>query len=132
MTIENFTIDLFMMLLYLTVVSCFGLIIYSIHKGKNKYDARAIFVDKHSNEISLTKLGQLICMITSTWVIFYMTMQTKMTEGILGLYIGCWGGVSLGSQYLKSKYGYKENGKEFHKEKNDEVSEKYGKPFCKD
>lgn len=96
----------FLYSLYIFVCIGFSGIIYSIHKNSfNQLNATSIIVDKQSGEISLSKIGQLVALVTSTWIVFYLTVTKNITEGYIGLYIATWAASNSINSWMKVKAG---------------------------
>jgi len=92
--------------LYIFVCVGFVGILYSIHKNsQNKLNATSIIIDKNTGEISLSKIGQLVALVTSTWIVFYLTVTKNITEGYLGLYIATWAASNSFNSWMKVKAG---------------------------
>lgn len=103
---EQQLLSYFLYSLYLFVCVGFVGILYSIHKNsQTKLNATSIIVDKNTGEVSLSKIGQLVALVTSTWIVFYLTVTKNITEGYLGLYIATWAASNSINGWLKVKAG---------------------------
>lgn len=51
--------------------------------------------------MDLSKVGQLVAMIASTWVFIHMEMRAATVEWYAGLYMLAWVGARFGSLYAK-------------------------------
>ena len=51
-------------------------------------------------KFSLSKLGQLVALMTSTWVVIYQTRHGLMTEWLFTGYMLAWSGANLLGRYL--------------------------------
>lgn len=56
--------------------------------------------DKH---MDLSKIGQLVALVASTWVFIHMEMRAATVEWYAGLYMLAWVGARFGSLYAKLK-----------------------------
>ena len=79
---------------------------YRIQKSQ-KLDF-ADMITKNGKSVSLTKVLQLIGGLTATWIMVKLTMNDKLTESILGVYLAYVGGIEGYSKYVAAKYGYDE------------------------
>lgn len=64
----------------------------------NNFDIKYLLIDERSERVSLKKMGALLALITSTWIVLYMTVKGSVTESILGLYLFVWAGVYVTPQ----------------------------------
>lgn len=80
----------------------FALVLGLWHIQKDTtFDLRtALMVD---DKFSLNKVGQLIALLTSTWIIVYQTRHGQLTEWIFSGYMIAWSGANLLSKYLDTK-----------------------------
>jgi predicted histidine transporter YuiF (NhaC family) len=102
---EATMLSYFLYSLYIFVCLGFCGILYSIHKANNNLNATSIIVDSATKEISLSKIGQLVALVTSTWIVFYLTVTKNITEGYLGLYIATWAASNSINSWMKVKAG---------------------------
>lgn len=58
--------------------------------------------------MDLSKVGQLVAMIASTWVFIHMEMRAATVEWYAGLYMLAWVGARFGSLYAKIRGGTNE------------------------
>lgn len=62
------------------------------------FDLRtALMVD---DKFSLYKVGQLLALLTSTWIIIYQTRHGQLTDWLFTGYMLAWSGANLFSKYL--------------------------------
>lgn len=95
-------VEIFLFLLYLIVIFSFVFLIITVkHSEKHDVDATSLIIE--NGEISLSKMGQVVALITSTWAIFYLIVEGKMTAEIFAIYICAWGAVSFSENYLRMK-----------------------------
>lgn len=55
--------------------------------------------------MDLSKIGQLVAMISTTWVFIHMEMRSATVEWYAGLYMLAWIGARFGSLYAKIRGG---------------------------
>ena len=60
-------------------------------------------MDKQTNTLSLSKLGQFIALVASTWVLIHQTRAGNLTEWLLLAYLATWSGANAFRQYLSVK-----------------------------
>jgi hypothetical protein len=67
-------------------------------REKDSLDMRQMMM--RGGKISLAKLGQLIAMLVSTWIIIYATTNGTLTEWLFTGYMFAWSGAHLIQRYL--------------------------------
>lgn len=78
----------------------FLVIIYQWHTDeKTAFDVKTILLDD-AGKFSLSKFGQLVCMITSTWVMIYQTRNSLLTEWLYSGYMLAWAGAGLAGKWI--------------------------------
>lgn len=85
----------------LFIAGMFGFfsILLSWHLNKNNsIDLKTILVK--DGELSLSKLGQLIALLVSTWIIVYQTRHELLNEWLFTSYLFTWTGANVMSKYL--------------------------------
>lgn len=76
-------------------------LISKAHTGTdNGFDAKYFLVDEITDRVSLKKLGALLALLISSWIVLFMTVKGTMTEAILGLYLFVWAGVYVTPQSI--------------------------------
>lgn len=74
-------------------------ILISWHLNKNNsIDLKTILVK--DGELSLSKLGQLIALLVSTWIIVYQTRHELLTDWLFTGYMVAWSGANLASKWI--------------------------------
>lgn len=66
------------------------------------FDLRTLIVDE-SGKISLSKFGQFVALVASTWVLIHETRTDKLTEWLFAGYILTWAGANLGNKWISTK-----------------------------
>lgn len=74
-------------------------LLYQAHTATgNNFDIKYLLIDERTEHVSLKKMGALLALITSTWIVLYLTVKGSVTESILGLYLFVWAGVYVTPQ----------------------------------
>jgi hypothetical protein len=77
------------------------LMVYWHLDKKTRFDVRDLIIDSATKELSLYKVGQLVALIISTWILIYETRAGKLTEWLFGSYMIAWSGANLIKKYLE-------------------------------
>lgn len=72
------------------------------HRDSTGFDAKQVITNADGT-FSLSRLGQLVSMLTSTWVIIYQTRAGNLAEWLFTGYLLTWAGANAFSKYLESK-----------------------------
>lgn len=82
----------------------FFLWLYRISSSdKNTYSLSDLITT--GGHMDLSKIGQLVAMIATTWVFVHMEMRAATVEWYAGLYMLAWIGARFGSLFAKIKGG---------------------------
>ena len=73
------------------------------HSDSNTYSLTDLITTK--GRMDLSKVGQLVCLITTTWIVVHMELKSVVAEWALGLYMLAWVGAGFGSLYARLKGG---------------------------
>lgn len=88
------------------VLIAFAYMFYNAtRRAEKSLDWTDLVTDKGTNNVSITRLSQLIGLIVGTWVIITLTMSGSITYDVYGMYLSFIIGGSGWSNYLKAKYG---------------------------
>ena len=71
---------------------------YWHRREKDSLDLRQMMM--RGGKLSLAKLGQLIALLVSTWVIIYATTHAGLTEWLFTGYMLAWSGAHLVQRYI--------------------------------
>lgn len=72
------------------------------HADKNThFDIRDLLIDSKTKELSLYKVGQLVALIISTWVLVHETRAGRLSEYLYAGYMIAWSGTNLIKKYLE-------------------------------
>lgn len=94
--INGFNLEIW--LLYIGIF-VFFFIIYKWHTDKsNVVDVRSLLMT--GDKMSLSKMGQFVAMIVSTWVIIYQTRAALLTEWLFTGYMLAWAGTGVVNKFL--------------------------------
>jgi hypothetical protein len=72
------------------------------HIKDSTFDASQI-VTNADGTFSLSKFGQLLSLLVSTWIIIYQTRHGLLTEFLFSGYMLAWAGANAFNKYLESK-----------------------------
>jgi len=89
------TMDLVLVLM----VAAFIVILLKIQKTKDNYDLRSVISDD-SGQPSIHKIGQLVALLLSTWMLVFLALHNQMTEGYFGTYMGIWAAAQAADKWL--------------------------------
>lgn len=56
----------------------------------NPVDFATMLVDQKDGSTSLRKVGELVALLTTTWIILYMAVKGDLTETFYVAYLGVW------------------------------------------
>lgn len=73
------------------------------HRTSDDFDLRWSVVDNSTGRVSLFKVGQLIALLASTWVLVYQTRTDHLTDWLFLAYIATWSGVNVANKWVDSK-----------------------------
>lgn len=94
--LEFFTFD---NSLFIAGMIGFFSVLLSWHLNKtNSIDLKSLLIK--DGEVSLSKLGQLIALLVSTWIIVYQTRAGLLTEFLFLGYMTAWSGANLASKWI--------------------------------
>lgn len=67
-------------------------------------DLRWLIMER-PNKPSLSKIGQIVALLVSTWGFVVLVLKGQMTETYMLVYMGTWTGSTMIHSYLSKKYG---------------------------
>lgn len=86
----------------LLALICALLIVLGLWQRKDDtFDLRWLLVDSKTNKVSLSKTGQLIALIVSSWALIFETRNGNLTEWLFMAYIATWSGVNVASKVVE-------------------------------
>lgn len=85
-------------LFILGLLGFFGVLLTWQLTKDNSIDLKSLLIK--DGEVSLSKLGQLIAMLVSTWIIIYQTRNGLLTEWLFTGYMIAWSGANLVSKWI--------------------------------
>lgn len=99
--------DIIILLFTLVILTIFlkSLYVFKQNCFKNKLNWSDLVRAKGTNNVSLTKLMQLVGFITATGIIIALTIQQKISWDMFALYLSYTGGSEAYSKYLSAKHG---------------------------
>ena len=81
----------------------FVLVLVQWHVQDGPFDFRRALLDPATGSLSFTRLGQLVCLVSSTEVLFYLAVYHELKEWYLGLYMMAWAGLSVYGKWQDSQ-----------------------------
>lgn len=93
-----FGLDFWQTLLVFMLFMLYQLLARAHTATDNNFDVKYLLVDDKTDRVSLKKLGALVGLLISSWIVLFMTVKGWMTEGILGLYLFVWASVYVTPQ----------------------------------
>lgn len=96
-----------------TIVLLMGIIffihiLYKWHTDPSvRFDVKDLLMV--NGKMSLSKTGQFICMLASTWVLIYQTRTGALTEWVFSGYMLAWAGVGVASKLIDKKLSPKDD-----------------------
>jgi hypothetical protein len=79
-----------------------GAVVWRWQRAPDSFDLRKIIVDA-GGDVSLAKIGQIVALLVSTWVLIHETRAGKMTEWLFTGYMLAWAGANLISKAIDKK-----------------------------
>lgn len=84
-------------------------VLYSAHKNKDsEFNIYDYFIDPATKKASITKTGQTIAILTSTWVVGKLTVAGTISVEMLAVYLAALGVSEGWSKFIGAKYGAKD------------------------
>lgn len=56
----------------------------------NPIDFGTMLIDQKDGTTSLRKVGELVALLTTTWVVLYLAVKSDLTDTIFFAYVGAW------------------------------------------
>lgn len=94
-------------LFILGLLGFFGVLLTWQLTKDNSIDLKSLLIK--DGEVSLSKLGQLIAMLVSTWIIIYQTRNGLLTEWLFTGYMIAWSGANLVSKWIDRSSSFRTN-----------------------
>lgn len=86
---KEFSLDL-MTLVLIVVIIVLIYLLYSAQKKPDKFDLRDLIVEKETGRVSLSRFGQFVALLVSTWGFVALTLHDKLTEWYYASYMMIW------------------------------------------
>lgn len=94
----------------LGIVTALFVIFYKVQHAPNDFDLKEILIDPDAgNKVSISRFGQLIALIISSWGFVYLVLHNQLTEMYFIGYLTVWTGSTLLSKGIAT---FKEKTKE--------------------
>lgn len=86
-------------MILLVMVAASILILLKLQRTKDKFDLRSVISDDRGQP-SIHKIGQLVALLLSTWMLIWLAVHSQMTEGYFGTYMGVWAAAQAADKWL--------------------------------
>lgn len=86
---NNFSIEVMTVVLFLTIFVLI-ILLYRAQKYKTDFDLRDLIIDKDNGRVSLSRFGQFIALMVSTWGFITLTLNNGLTEWYYTSYMAVW------------------------------------------
>jgi hypothetical protein len=73
------------------------------HKGESRFDLKEIIIDTEKQHVSLYKLGQVLALLISTWVLVNETRAGRLNEFLFTTYMLSWAGANSLNRFIDSR-----------------------------
>lgn len=70
------------------------------HADGSKFDFRAALLDPETDRVSFSRLGNLVCLVTTTGILCYETVRGSLTEWLFAAYLTAWCGTYVSAKFL--------------------------------
>jgi hypothetical protein len=90
----------------LLVSVIFGVgVLWFIQSRKDSYDLRYLITDDKTKQPSIHKMGELIALFVSTWMVVYLTIQGRINENYFSMYMGIWAASQVANKWVSNRPG---------------------------
>jgi len=91
------------------LLGCLGLLLAILYAQRqpDAFDLRHLIVDSKTGRVSLFKTGQLVALMTSTWILIHETRANNLTEWLFTAYMLAWTGANVAQKFLARDNGKK-------------------------
>lgn len=96
--IDKFGIDTIIFLLFIVGITI-AFIKWHLDDSST-FDISSVIVDGKTNKFSLSKFGQLVALVISTWIIVHQTLNNQLTEWLFTGYMLAWAGANFLNKYI--------------------------------
>jgi hypothetical protein len=90
-----------LIILSLAVISSILLVSWWHYKRDVRFDIKDIIVDTSTGKVSLYKIGQVVALIISTWIIIHETKNNRLSEWLFLSYMAIWSGTNLAKAIIE-------------------------------
>ncbi len=77
-------------------------VVWRWQRASDSFDLRKVIVDA-GGDVSLAKIGQVVALLVSTWVLIHETRAGKVNEWLFGGYMLAWAGTNLISKAIDKR-----------------------------
>jgi uncharacterized protein YacL len=71
------------------------------YKTDVRFDIKDIIIDTATGKVSLYKIGQIVALIISTWIIVHETKSNRLSEWLFLSYMAIWSGTNLAKAIIE-------------------------------
>jgi hypothetical protein len=86
---KDFTLDV-MTVVLIAVNVLLLVLLYKAQTKNDNFDLRDLIMEKKTGKVSLSRFGQLIALLVSTWGFVTLTLHDKLTEWYYASYMMIW------------------------------------------
>ena len=79
-----------MTLVLIVVILVLTYLLYRAQTKEDKFDLRDLIVEKETGRVSLSRFGQFVALLVSTWGFVALTLHDKLTEWYYASYMMIW------------------------------------------
>lgn len=77
--------------------------LWRLHTGHNRYSLAQLVAEPDESRLSLSRLGQLVALLVSSWGYVWLTLNDRLTEWYFGTYMVAWAGTYLTAKALAGR-----------------------------
>jgi hypothetical protein len=89
----------------LLIIAILGVVVlWSIQAKRDNFDLRSMITDNRTHQPSIHKMGELVALIVSTWLIVYLALNNRIDNNYFGLYMAVWAGAQVANNWIGNKY----------------------------
>lgn len=98
----NFAATDALLVLLLVLVVLLALQLRRWHRDDTRFDLRDLLTDKGSQRVSLSKFGQFMALLVSTWALVFEVTAGRLSEWLFTAYMLAWAGAQVASLAFKA------------------------------
>lgn len=78
----------------------FVIVLAKWQQDNSKFDFRIALLDPETDRVSFSRLGNLVCLVTTTGILCYEAAKGHLTEWLFAAYLTAWCGTYVGAKFL--------------------------------